>query len=76
MDVPLTVAYRILELHKLHPLTISRGTQTTSENLFVTLSDGVHEGVGELCPATASAWTGSRGKASWRRSSPPKSSPE
>ena len=45
------------------PLTISRGTQTTSDNLFVTLSDGAHEGVGELSPATASEWTGARGQA-------------
>lgn len=63
MKSPLTVAYTLMELHKLYPLTISRGTQTTSENLFVRLSDGVHEGVGELSPATASAWTGSRGQA-------------
>ncbi len=63
MDASPTVSYKLLELRKLHPLTISRGTQTTSENLFVTLSDGFHEGVGELSPATASAWTGSRGKA-------------
>lgn len=59
----MTVAFRIIELHKKHPLTISRGTQTTSENLFVTLSDGTHEGVGELSPATGSEWTGSRGQA-------------
>ncbi len=58
----MTAAYRILELHKRFPLTISRGTQTTSENLFVLLSDGTHEGVGELSPATASEWTGSRGQ--------------
>ena len=59
----LTATYRILELEKLYPLTISRGTQATSENLFVILSDGTHEGVGELSPATASEWTGSRGQA-------------
>ena len=63
MSVPLTARYRIVELHKLFPLTISRGTQTTSENLFVLLSDGVYEGVGELSPATSSEWTGSRGQA-------------
>ena len=59
----LTVSYRLLELQKLYPLTISRGTQTTSENLFVTLSDGAHEGIGELSPAVASAMTGPRGQA-------------
>lgn len=62
MASPLTVDYRLLELTKLYPLTISRGTQTTSENLYVLLSDGTHEGVGELSTATASAWTGPRGK--------------
>ncbi len=63
MGTPLTVRFQILELAKLNPLTISRGTQATSENLFVTLSDGVHQGVGELSPATGSNWTGSRGEA-------------
>ena len=63
MSAPLTVRFQILELHKLFPLTISRGTQTTSENLYAFLSDGTHEGVGELSPATSSAWTGSRGQA-------------
>ena len=63
MSAPLSVRFQILELHKLFPLTISRGTQTTSENLYIFLSDGTHEGVGELSPATASEWTGSRGQA-------------
>lgn len=62
MNPPLTASYRILELAKLYPLTISRGTQTTSDNLFVFLSDGTHEGIGELSPATASEWTGTRGQ--------------
>lgn len=60
---PLSVSFRIIELAKKYPLTISRGTQSTSENLFVFLSGGTHEGVGELSPATASEWTGSRGQA-------------
>jgi L-alanine-DL-glutamate epimerase-like enolase superfamily enzyme len=34
---------------------------SSSENLFVEISDGVHAGIGELSPATSSAWTGSRG---------------
>lgn len=62
MGTPLQVSFRIVELQKKYPLTISRGTQATSENLFVFLSDGTHEGIGELSPATASEWTGSRGQ--------------
>lgn len=57
---------RRLELTKLYPLAISRGTMTTSENLFVTLSDGTHEGIGELSPATGSRWTADRGEAQLR----------
>ncbi len=34
-----------------------------SENLFVFASDGVHTGIGELSPATGSAWTAERGQA-------------
>ena len=56
-------SFRTIELHKKYPLTISRGTQGSSENLFVLLSDGIHEGVGELSPATGSAWTAERGQA-------------
>lgn len=54
--------FEIVVVNKLYPLTISRGTQTTSDNLFVTVSDGVHTGIGELSPATSSAWTGERGR--------------
>jgi len=50
-------------LQKLYPLAISRGTMASSENLFVTLSDGQYEGVGELSSATGSAWTAERGQA-------------
>jgi muconate cycloisomerase len=35
---------------KLVPLTISRGTAGQSDNLFVAVSDGVHEGIGECAP--------------------------
>lgn len=35
---------------------------TSSENLFVFASDGVHTGVGELSPATGSAWTAEQGQ--------------
>lgn len=55
--------FRIVVVNKLYPLTISRGTQSTSDNLFVTVSDDVHTGIGELSPATSSAWTGERGQA-------------
>src|SRR4051812_4016454 len=57
----LYVSFRKLELQKLYPLQISRGTQTSSENLFVYVSDGKHVGIGELSPSTGSAWTADRG---------------
>jgi muconate cycloisomerase len=41
---------------------ISRGVMSASENLFVFVSDGTHTGVGELSPATGSAWTAERGR--------------
>lgn len=56
------VTFRRLELKKLYPLTISRGTQAVSENLFVFASDGVHTGIGELAPATANPWTADSGE--------------
>lgn len=34
----------------------------SSDNLFVRLSDGRHEGIGELSPATGKAWTADRGQ--------------
>lgn len=59
----LRVAFEIRELVKLYPLAISRGTMASSENLFVTVADGTHTGIGELSPATGSAWTAERGQA-------------
>lgn len=59
----LSVRFQRLELVKRFPLTISRGTMASSENLFVFVSDGRHEGVGELSPATGKAWTAERGEA-------------
>ncbi|RYG41583.1 dipeptide epimerase, partial [bacterium] len=59
----MNVAFRRLELVKLYPLAISRGTMASSENLFVTVSDGEYEGLGELSPATGSRWTAERGEA-------------
>jgi L-alanine-DL-glutamate epimerase-like enolase superfamily enzyme len=35
---------------------------TSSENLFVTVTEGPYTGIGELSPATGSAWTSSRGE--------------
>lgn len=58
----INVGFRIVELQKRYPLTISRGTQATSDNLFVTVQDGRHTGIGELSPATSSQWTGIRGR--------------
>lgn len=58
----LSVSFRRLDLQKLYPLAISRGTQASSENLFVEVSDGTHTGIGELSPATASLWTAERGQ--------------
>ncbi|MBS1704182.1 MAG: dipeptide epimerase [Armatimonadetes bacterium] len=52
----------IRTLQKLYPLTISRGTMSSSDNLFVTLSDGTHAGIGEHAPATGKAWTAERGQ--------------
>lgn len=38
----------------------------SSDNLFVELSEGDHVGLGELSPATGSAWTSERGEAQLR----------
>lgn len=58
----LKVSFALIELQKLYPLAISRGTMSSSRNLFVHISDGVHTGTGELSPATGSAWTAERGQ--------------
>ncbi len=63
----LQISFRTLELVKLYPLRISRGSQPTSDNLFVFVSDGTHTGIGELSPATASEWTAERGEAQLRK---------
>ncbi|HVT10735.1 MAG TPA: dipeptide epimerase [Fimbriimonadaceae bacterium] len=59
----LKISFRRVELRKRYPLTISRGTSASSENLFVFVSDGIHTGVGELSPATNLEWTAERGEA-------------
>lgn len=54
------IRYDLLTLPKLYPLAISRGTMASSENLFVRISDGEHEGFGEHAPATGKEWTAQR----------------
>lgn len=49
----MTVAFRTIFHHKLHPLAISRGVSLGAENLYVSVGDGTHEGIGEMAPATA-----------------------
>ena len=46
----LQVEARIVELKKAYPLQIARGTSTGSRNVFVTVSDGRHTGIGECAP--------------------------
>ena len=58
----MNVTFRRIELKKLHPLSISRGTTASTENLFVFVHDGPIAGVGELSPSTGSAWTAERGQ--------------
>lgn len=60
------VSFLRLELVKRYPLQISRGTQASSENLFVFVSDGSCAGVGELSPATGSQWSAERGESQLR----------
>ncbi len=61
------VRFQTLELIKLYPLAISRGVMASSENLFVSISDGDHVGIGELSPATGSEWTAERGERQLRQ---------
>ncbi|MBS1713591.1 MAG: dipeptide epimerase [Armatimonadetes bacterium] len=48
------VRFERVRLTKRYPLTISRGTSTGSDNLFVFVSDGQHEGIGECAFGTGS----------------------
>ncbi len=56
------LSFRTIEVQKRYPLAISRGTQASSENLFVFASDGLHTGIGELSPSISSSWTAQRGQ--------------
>jgi muconate cycloisomerase len=58
----MVIRFTILELHKRFALAISRGVMGSSHNLYVTVSDGMHSGIGELSPATGSNWTAERGQ--------------
>lgn len=62
MSAPIRLQFIRLELQKLHPLTISRGTYGRSENLFVVADDGEHQGIGELSPASGKNWSAVRGE--------------
>lgn len=46
------VEFRTVRLTKLYPLSISRGTSTGSNNLFVTVESGGFTGLGECAPGT------------------------
>lgn len=47
------VSYTYRECPKLYPLTISRGTSSTTKNLFVTVEQGGFTGIGEGAPPSA-----------------------
>lgn len=59
----LSLRFEIKTLEKLYPLTISRGTSTNSDNLFVYVSDSNHTGIGELSPAIGKGWSSENGRA-------------
>lgn len=48
----MTVGFKTVAVTKRYPLQISRGTSTGSTNLFVTLNQDGHEGLGECAPGT------------------------
>jgi L-alanine-DL-glutamate epimerase-like enolase superfamily enzyme len=48
------ISFKTLELKKLFPLAISRGTSVGSRNLYVFVRDGDHVGIGECAPGTGS----------------------
>lgn len=63
----LSVEYRTLHLKKRFPLAISRGVITGSDNLFVSVSDGVLTGWGEMAPgSTEGADSAEKGEAMLR----------
>ncbi|MGB0678765.1 MAG: dipeptide epimerase [Polyangiales bacterium] len=52
---PLRIGIRRVHLHKKVPLAIARGVSTGSDNLFVTVEQGAHRGIGECAPGVAPA---------------------
>jgi len=58
----LRLEFRAIEITKRYPLTISRGTQASSKNLFVLLSDGSRTGIGELSPSVGKNWPATQGQ--------------
>ncbi len=54
------VAFKTLTLPKLYPLAISRGTMSSSDNLFIMVESEGITGLGEHAPATGKAWTAER----------------
>ncbi len=63
MTASITTEFRILHVPRRYPLTISRGTQASADNLLVFLHDGVHSGVGEFSPSIASGFDAAAGRA-------------
>lgn len=59
----LSSTFKTVRLSKRYPLAISRGSSAGSENLFVTISHGEYQGLGELSPAPEKGWTAASGKA-------------
>lgn len=60
-------SFKRRELKKLYPLTISRGTYGSSENLFVTIGHEGLSGIGELAPAESKGWTCESGERQLRK---------
>lgn len=58
----LHISFQRRHLSKLYPLAISRGTTAASDNLFVSVSDGKHTGIGELSPSTGFNWSAEGGE--------------
>lgn len=52
----LNLSFRKIELHRKHPLTISRGTAASTHNLIVTVLRNGTEGIGEFAPSTGKSW--------------------
>ena len=49
----MNIQFNVVYLKKRFPLTISRGTRSGGNNLFVSISDGPQTGLGEVCPGAS-----------------------